>query len=45
MKYYIVKLLTNTEGQDGSSVTVFTDDENKGTRILSPDACNVPQCG
>lgn len=29
MKYYIVKLLTNTAGQDASSVTVFTDDENK----------------
>lgn len=24
MKYYVVKLLTNTQGQDGSSVTVFT---------------------
>ena len=32
MKYYIVKLLTNTAGQDGSSVTVFTDDENKSAR-------------
>lgn len=29
MKYYIVKLLTNTAGQDASSVAVFTDDENK----------------
>lgn len=32
MKYYIVKLLTNTEGQDASSVTVFLDDENKTAR-------------
>ncbi len=32
MKYYIVKLLTNAEGQDASSVTVFTDDENKTAR-------------
>ena len=32
MKYYIVKLLTNTQGQDASSVTVFTDDENKSAR-------------
>lgn len=24
MKYYVVKLLTNTQGQDGSSVTVCT---------------------
>jgi len=29
MRYYVVKLLTNTAGQDASSVTVFTDDENK----------------
>ena len=32
MKYYVVKLLTNTQGQDASSVTVFTDDENKTAR-------------
>lgn len=32
MKYYIVKLLTNTQGQDASSVTVFNDDENKTAR-------------
>lgn len=32
MKYYVVKLLTNTAGQDASSVTVFTDDENKSAR-------------
>lgn len=32
MKYYIVKLLTNTAGQDASSVTVFTDSENKTAR-------------
>ena len=32
MRYYIVKLLTNTAGQDASSVTVFTDDENKTAR-------------
>lgn len=29
MKYYVVKLLTNTQGQDGSSISVFTGDENK----------------
>lgn len=29
MKYYVVKLLTNTAGQDASSISVFTDDENK----------------
>lgn len=32
MKYYVVKLLTNTEGQDAPSVSVFTDDENKSAR-------------
>ena len=32
MKYYIVKLLTNTAGQDASSVSVFIDDENKTAR-------------
>lgn len=32
MKYYVIKLLTNTAGQDASSVTVFTDDENKTAR-------------
>ena len=32
MKYYIVKLLTNTAGQDAPSVSVFTDDENKTAR-------------
>lgn len=25
MKYYLVKLLTNTQGQDASSIAVFTD--------------------
>lgn len=25
MKYYLVKLLTNTKGQDGSSIAVFND--------------------
>ena len=25
MKYYVVKLLTNTAGQDGSSISVFDD--------------------
>lgn len=25
MKYYVVKLLTNTQGQDGSTITVFDD--------------------
>lgn len=28
-KYYLIKLLTNTQGQDGSSVTVYTDSEDK----------------
>lgn len=28
MKYYIVKLLTNTAGQDGSSVTVYSSKES-----------------
>ena len=32
MKYYIVKLLTNTQGQDAPSISVFTDDENKSAR-------------
>lgn len=32
MKYYIVKILTNTAGQDASSVTPFVDDENKTAR-------------
>lgn len=32
MKYYVIKLLTNTQGQDASSVTFFTDDENKTAR-------------
>ena len=32
MKYYVIKLLTNAEGQDASSVTVFTDDETKSAR-------------
>ena len=25
MKYYVIKLLTNTQGQDGSSISVFED--------------------
>ena len=25
MKYYLIKLLTNTAGQDGSSISVFTE--------------------
>lgn len=29
MKYYLVKLLTNTQGQDGSSIEVFADSEEK----------------
>lgn len=29
MKYYVVKLLTNTAGQDASSVSVFSDDSTK----------------
>ncbi len=29
MTYYIVKLLTNTAGQDASSVATFTDDNPK----------------
>lgn len=32
MKYYIVKLLTNTAGQDAPSIAVFTDDETKTAR-------------
>lgn len=32
MRYYIVTLLTNTAGQDASSVSVFIDDENKTAR-------------
>ena len=41
MRYYIVKLLTNTAGQDASSVSVFIDDENKtGCRYLVVDAYN-----
>ena len=26
MKYYLVKLLTNTAGEDGSTIAVYTDD-------------------
>lgn len=29
MKYYVLKLLTNTAGQDASSVAVYSDDANK----------------
>lgn len=25
MKYYLIKLLTNTQGQDGSSIAVYND--------------------
>lgn len=32
MKYYIIKLLTNTQGQDGSSATVY---ESKDTAIVA----------
>ena len=32
MKYYIVKLLTNTQGQDGSSVTPY---ESKDAAIVA----------
>ncbi len=32
MKYYLIKLLTNTQGQDGSSVTVYTDSEDKSAK-------------
>ena len=28
-RYYVVKLLTNTQGQDASSISVFIGDENK----------------
>lgn len=28
-RYYVVKLLTNTQGQDASSISVFLDDVNK----------------
>lgn len=29
MKYYLVKLLTNTAGQDGSSIAVYQDSDDK----------------
>lgn len=29
MKYYLVKLLTNTQGQDGSSIAVYQDTDDK----------------
>lgn len=29
MKYYVLKLLTNTAGQDASSVVVYSDDADK----------------
>lgn len=29
MKYYVLNLLTNTAGQDASSVEVYSDDANK----------------
>lgn len=29
MKYYVVKLLTNIQGEDGSSISVYIDDETK----------------
>lgn len=32
MKYYLVKLLTNTQGQDGSSIDVYTDSEDKSAK-------------
>ena len=32
MKYYLIKLLTNTAGQDGSNVTVYTDSEDKSAK-------------
>lgn len=32
MKYYLVKLLTNTQGQDGSSIAVYTDSEDKSAK-------------
>lgn len=32
MKYYVIKLLTNTAGQDAPSIAVFTDDESKTAR-------------
>ena len=32
MKYYLVKLLTNAQGQDGSSIAVYTDSEDKGAK-------------
>ena len=28
MKYYVVKLLTNTQGQDGSSVTPYSSEKD-----------------
>lgn len=32
MKYYLVKLLTNSQGQDGSSVSVF---DNKDSALVA----------
>lgn len=32
MKYYVLKLLTNTQGQDGSSIDVYTDSEDKSAK-------------
>ena len=32
MKHYLIKLLTNTQGQDGSSIAVYTDSEDKSAK-------------
>lgn len=32
MKYYLVKLLTNTAGQDASSIAVFEDSDAKSAK-------------
>ena len=31
-KFYLIKLLTNDKGQDGSSVAVYTDSEDKSAK-------------
>lgn len=33
MKYYVIKLLTNTQGQDASSISVFPDKDSEGKPI------------
>ena len=33
MKHYLIKLLTNTKGQDGSSIAVYNDIEGKSSLV------------